>query len=64
MPASAGHDILSEHAIRIGGSGKPLSVLATPPEKRNETYALSNEARATLDKVLAEDLPGFKLNNT
>ena len=44
--------------MKVAGGGKSLSVLATPHKRRAQvTYELSEEARQTLDEVLAEDIP-------
>lgn len=51
-------DVASEHAVKIAGGGKSLSVLATPQERRTtDAYELSDEARQALNTVLAEDIP-------
>jgi len=43
--------------VKVAGGGKSLSVLATPQAERNQaTYELSDSDRATLRKVLAEDI--------
>jgi hypothetical protein len=57
MSVSSEHDVVSEHAAKIEDGGKSLSVLATPPSERNDdSYKLSDEARKTLAKILAEEI--------
>lgn len=57
------HSVVSEHAVKLAGGSKSLSVLATPKEKRHDDvteYKLSPTASATLKKVVDKDLRELK----
>jgi hypothetical protein len=57
MPTSSAHSIVGQHAVKVSGGGKSLSVLATPTDDLTDaSYQLSKEARETLASVLAEDI--------
>lgn len=57
MRISVGSNGHHEHAAEVDGGVKSLSELAAPPDQRGEeVYALSDDAREVLEKVLREDL--------
>lgn len=54
---SVGSNGRPEHAAQVDEGVKSLSALETPQDQRDEeVYALSDDAREVLEKVLQKDL--------